>query len=107
MNKTELVEVVSSKAEITKAESQKVVSAVLDAEKEANHDALRAEIFTDRIYPGTYIDNVHVGGMTREQAIREIEAVNDDIDAKFDLVVSIGNFANRLAEVPHHNGWAL
>ena len=64
---------------------------VLDAEKEANHDALRTEIFTDRIYPGTYIDNVHVGGMTREQAIREIEAVNDDIDAKFDLVVSIGN----------------
>ena len=31
MNKTELVEVVSSKAEITKAESQKVVSAVLDS----------------------------------------------------------------------------
>ncbi len=31
MNKKELVEVVSSKAEITKAEAQKVVSAVLDA----------------------------------------------------------------------------
>ena len=31
MNKTELVEVVSSKAEITKAESGRVVNAVLDA----------------------------------------------------------------------------
>ena len=31
MNKTELVEVVSSKAEITKAEANKVVSATLDA----------------------------------------------------------------------------
>ena len=30
MNKTELVEVVASKAEVTKAESLKVVSAVLD-----------------------------------------------------------------------------
>ena len=31
MNKTELVEVVSSKAEITKAEAQKVVTVTLDA----------------------------------------------------------------------------
>ena len=31
MNKTELVEVVSSKAEITKTEAQKVVTATLDA----------------------------------------------------------------------------
>ena len=31
MNKTELVEVVSSKAEITKVEAQKVVTATLDA----------------------------------------------------------------------------
>ena len=34
MNKTELVEVVSSKAEITKAEAGRVVSAVLDAVNE-------------------------------------------------------------------------
>ncbi|MBQ9252708.1 MAG: HU family DNA-binding protein [Clostridia bacterium] len=31
MNKTELIEVVSSKAEITKAEAQKVVNTTLDA----------------------------------------------------------------------------
>ena len=31
MNKTELIEVVSSKAEISKAESQKVVNVVLDS----------------------------------------------------------------------------
>ena len=34
MNKTELVEVVSSKAEITKAEAGRVVSAMLDAVNE-------------------------------------------------------------------------
>ena len=64
---------------------------VLDTKKEENHDACRAEIYTDRIYPGTYIDNIHVGGMTREEAIREVDAANGQIDTKFDLVVSIGN----------------
>ena len=64
---------------------------VLDSEKEQNHEICRDEIFTDRIYQGIYIDNVHVGGMTREEAIRAVEAVNDEVDAQFDLVVSIGN----------------
>ena len=64
---------------------------VLDTEKETNHNLCRAEIYTDRIYPGTYIDNIHVGGMTREEAVREVEAVNGETDTKFDLVVSIGN----------------
>ena len=64
---------------------------VLDAQKEQNHEACADEIYTDRIYQGIYIDNVHVGGMTREEAVRAVEAVNDAIDRHFDLVVSIGN----------------
>ena len=64
---------------------------VLDAEKEQIHDTCREEIYTDRIYQGIYIDNVHVGGMTRDEAVRAVEAVNDEVDAKFDLVVSVGN----------------
>ena len=64
---------------------------VLDSEKEQTHDACRDEIYTERIYQGIYIDNVHVGGMTREQAIQAVEAVNDKIDTQFDLVVSVGN----------------
>ena len=64
---------------------------VLDSEKEQNHEACRDEIYTERIYQGIYIDNVHVGGMTREQAVAAVEAVNEAVDAKFDLVVSVGN----------------
>ena len=64
---------------------------VLDTQQEQNHEACAEEIFTDRIYQGIYIDNVHVGGMTREEAVRAVEAVNDVIDRQFDLVVSIGN----------------
>ena len=63
----------------------------LDEERERIHNDCRDEIFTDRIYQGIYIDNVHVGGMTREEAIRKVESVNDAVDASFDLVVSIGN----------------
>jgi len=64
---------------------------VYDQAKAENHDACREEIYTDRIYPGIYIDDIHVGGMTKEQAVRELEKVNGEVDAKFDLVVSIGN----------------
>ena len=64
---------------------------VLDPEREQNHDACRAEIFTDRIYQGAYIDGIHVGGMTRQEAERAVGAVNEDADTTFDLVVAIGN----------------
>ena len=64
---------------------------VLDSKKEQTHDACRDEIYTERIYQGVYIDNVHVGGMTREQAVQAVEAVNEKVDTQFDLVVSVGN----------------
>ncbi len=64
---------------------------VLDEEKEEIHNACRKEIFTDRIYQGIYIDNVHVGGMTKDEAVREVQKVNADEDAKFDLLVTVGN----------------
>ena len=64
---------------------------MLDSQKEQNHEACADELYTDRIYQGIYIDNVHVGGMTREEAVRAVEAVNEAVDTRFDLVVSIGN----------------
>ena len=64
---------------------------VLDQDREKIHDMCREEIYTDRIYEGIYIDNVHVGGMTKEQAIAEVEKVNEAIDVYFDLVVTVGN----------------
>lgn len=63
----------------------------LDTERLDVFNKCRAEIFTDRIYPGVYIDNVHVGGMTREEAIRAVSSVNEDEAASFDIVVSVGN----------------
>ena len=64
---------------------------VMDRDKAENHEACADEIYTDRIYQGIYIDDIHVGGMTKEQAIRKLEEVNGETDAKFDLVVSVGN----------------
>ena len=63
----------------------------LDTNREEIHDKCRDEIYTDRIYQGIYIDNIHVGGMTRDQAVRTLEEANGAVDASFDLVVSIGN----------------
>ncbi len=51
----------------------------------------RKELYTDLIYPGVYIDGVHVGGMTREQAAEAVAAVNEMSGPAFDIVVSIGN----------------
>ena len=63
----------------------------LDARAEEALEQNRTEIYTDRIYPGIYIDNVHVGGMTREEAIRAVESVNEKVDTTFDLLVTVGN----------------
>ena len=37
----------------------------LDSERQDAFDLNRREIYNDRIYPGVYIDNVQVGGMTK------------------------------------------
>ena len=63
----------------------------LDEEREKTLNQCRAALYTDRIYPGVYIDNVHVGDMTRAEAVRAVESVNEKTDAAFDLLVSIGN----------------
>ncbi len=63
----------------------------LDAGRQEIFDKTRAEVYTDRIYPGVWIDNVQVGGMTREEAVRAVEAVNEKASASFDIVISVGN----------------
>ena len=63
----------------------------LDAGRQEIFDQTRAEVYNDRIYPGVWIDNVQVGGMTREEAVRAVEAVNEKAEASFDIVVSVGN----------------
>ena len=63
----------------------------LDSRRVDNFDACRKALFTDRIYPGTFIDNVQVDGMTREEAVRAVSAVHEDQGRAFDITVSIGN----------------
>ena len=53
---------------------------VLDPSAEEVFQANSSAIFQEAIYPGVYIDDLQVGGMTREQAIREIEAVNEQVE---------------------------
>ena len=54
-------------------------------------DEWRELLYSDKIYPGVFIDNVDVGGMTREQAVKAVEAVNVKSDTTFDIIVSVGN----------------
>ncbi len=63
----------------------------LDSQRENTVNLCREELYTDRIYSGIYIDNVHVGGMTRAEAVRAVDNVNEVTDSAFDLTVSIGN----------------
>ena len=63
----------------------------LDQQRADNFADCRRAMFTDRIYPGTYIDNVQVDGMTREEAIRAVSAVHEDNGRAFDITVSVGN----------------
>ena len=63
----------------------------LDSGKLETFEQCREEIYTDRIYPGVYIDNVHVGGMTRQEAVSAVSQVNEKASGSFDIVVSVGN----------------
>ena len=63
----------------------------LDSQRAEDFANQRRAMFTDRIYPGTYIDNVQVDGMTREEAMRAVTAVHQDQDRAFDITVSVGN----------------
>ena len=64
---------------------------VFDRNKAETLNKCRKEMYTERIYPGVYIDNVHVGGMTKAEAVRAVEAVNVRTDTTFDLTVTVGN----------------
>ena len=63
----------------------------LDQQRLENFNLCRDEIYTDRIYQGAYIDDVHVGGMTREEAVRMISGKHEDARTAFDITISVGN----------------
>ena len=63
----------------------------LDSRKLENFNLCRNELYTDRIYPGAWVDDVQVGGMTREEAVRAVSALHEDAAGSFDIIVSVGN----------------
>ena len=63
----------------------------LDAKRQENFEICRNELYSDRIYQGAYIDNVHVGGMTRAEAVRAVSEVHEDAGKAFDIKVEVGN----------------
>ena len=63
----------------------------LDHTQYENFLRCRNEIYTDKIYQGVFVDNVNVGGMTREQATEAVKAVHNDAETAFDITVSVGN----------------
>ncbi len=64
---------------------------MLDEEKLNRFEANSQAIYTDTIYPGVYIDRIHVGGMTREEAVRVLTDQEEASGLDFDIMVTIGN----------------
>ena len=54
------------------------------------HACIR-ELDTETIYPGIYIDSLHLGGMTREEAEAALTERADMSGADFDITVTVGN----------------
>ena len=63
----------------------------LDPQRQENFDKCRKELYTGRIYPGIYIDDQHVGGMTCDEAAAAITQLYNDESRAFDIKVCVGN----------------
>jgi Uncharacterized vancomycin resistance protein len=63
----------------------------LDAGRQEAFDRRRAEVYSGLIGEGVWIDDLAVGGMTREQAVRAVSALHEDAEKNFDIVVTVGN----------------
>lgn len=63
----------------------------LDRERAETVAQCAGEVYTDRIWPGVYIDDIQVGGMTKAEAVSAVSSVHEAVTASFDIVVSVGN----------------
>ncbi len=48
-------------------------------------------MYTDQIYEGVYVDNVHVGKLTRAAAVQEVSKQHNDKKNGFDITIVVGN----------------
>ncbi len=63
----------------------------LEERAEENFEGNSSAIYHDAIYPGVYIDDLHVGGMSREKAIQALTEQSDLSGMAFDILVTVGN----------------
>lgn len=63
----------------------------LNAEEYELYRTYRQYMDTDTIYPGVYIDGVHVGGMTVEEAEQAVWQVGASGGGAFSVTVNVGN----------------
>ncbi|MGN0779775.1 MAG: VanW family protein [Aristaeellaceae bacterium] len=63
----------------------------LNAAEYAQYRQYRAYMNTDTIYPGVYIDGVHVGGMTQQEAAEAVWQVSATYGGDFAITVQVGN----------------
>ncbi len=64
-----------------------------DGDVNATHESYRQFMSGDRIFAGVYIDGVHVGGMTREEAANAVSQVQGGAGSTFDITVQVGEYA--------------
>jgi len=64
---------------------------IYDEETMTNYRQMRGYMAEDTIYPGVYVDGVHVGGMTLEEARQAISTQTPRAASDFSVTVQIGN----------------
>ena len=63
-----------------------------DADAAATHESYRQYMNSDRIAQGVYIDGVHVGGMTREEAANAVRQVQGGAGSDFAITVNVSGY---------------
>lgn len=62
-----------------------------DASRMSEYISRRKFISRDTIFPGVYVDNIHVGNMTIAEAKAALQSSNAEKESGFSLTVTIGN----------------
>ena len=63
----------------------------LDTRRQENFEICKKELYSDKIYQGAYVDDVHVGGMTRAEAVQAVSRQHEDASRAFDITIAVGN----------------
>ena len=64
----------------------------LDQDVNNTHETYRQFMSSDRIFSGVYIDGVHVGGMTRQEAAEAVSQVAGGQGSQFAITVNVGGY---------------